>query len=293
MNAPSVFEQQVEASYCLLSDSVSVDGPCNANSHTAYIISGLSDTPEQVESLCWCILGFLDEVDEVDLKLRSIIGTGEQASKNLKNALDTYFDITENTESIEASKFTKRNALIAEIISHILVHLHHRKNILTNWIGDVAGCRSPHLNANDGGIDLIALGFINARYLAAIGEAKAYKSDPVGGFNKACEKFSQVREGIYNREIRGALKHLCVTQGLTQDELAKNIWETTSNFGAFVSYDQSVQFDASQPIERSEVKKQPADRLFLLATPYENMEEVFDAISNNLLSLANSLGEQA
>lgn len=285
------FEHQVDYAYNALLASVVSSGPFETGTHRAYAVQGLLETPEQLLNLCWCILGFLDEVGEVDFKLKSIIGSGELASTNLRQDLATYFDIGVEPPPNQASKDRKRNPLIAEIISHVLVHIQRRKNIFPEWIGDVVGCRNPHLSVNDGGLDVIALGCLNTKFLPVLGEVKAYENDPSVGFNKGCEKFSQIRNGIYNHEIRRALSILSVPQGLNNNDLAHAIWETNSNFGVFVNYDQSAKFDIKEPINRAEVKKQPIDRLFLLIIPYEKMEALFDTISENLLALANSLGK--
>jgi hypothetical protein len=242
--------------------------------------------------LCWCILGFLDEVNEIDFKLQSVIGVGEQVARNLKQDLETYFDIGETLSEGSKSKATKRNALLAEIIAHVLVHIHRRKGLFSDWVGDAVGCRNPHLSVNDGGLDLIALGYINKNYFSVIGEVKAYENDPLRGFSEACKKFTDVRQGIYNRELRGALSRLSSEQGLTRDDLAKNIWKTISNFGAFVCFDDGVFFDIARSSNREEVKKQPPERLFLLVTPYTEMEKLFDKISDQLLAIASSFEGQ-
>ena len=292
MVVPNTFEKQIEIAYSILVASVTSEGPHDTGTHKAYVIRGLAETPEQLVSLCWCILSFLDKVNEVDFKLESIIGSVEQAGKNLKNALATYFDIGVELAPSQESKDRKRNPLIAEFISHILVHIHREKSIFPAWIGEVQGCKNPHSNVNDGGLDLIALGNIDSKFLPALGEVKAYEDDPAKGLNDACKKFTQIRNGIYNQQIRGALSSLNIKQGLSKEALAANIWERTSNFGAFVSFDQQNQFDITKHINRNHVKIQPPDRLFLIVTPYTNMEKLFDRISDTLLSLANSFDGQ-
>src|SRR5262245_10554297 len=87
------FQTSVEQAYTSLVNSVRMEGPYNTPTHNSYRISGLAETSDQIQNLSWCILGFLDEVSEVDFKLQSIIGTGGQLAKNLKRDLITYFDI--------------------------------------------------------------------------------------------------------------------------------------------------------------------------------------------------------
>lgn len=278
----------VDTAYNKLLTNIVVEGPHITSTHRSYIIQGLIETPEQIQYLCWCILGFLDEVDEIDLKINSIIGKGEQISKNLKQDLATYFDIGINPPPSQESKDRKRNPLIAEMITHVLVHVNRKKRLFSDWIGDVIACRNPHLSTNDGGLDLIALGCIDKNYISTIGEVKAYENEPSRGFSEACKKFTAVREGVYNREIRGVLSRLSVRGGLSKEELAKNIWKTKSNFGVFVSFDKKVQFNIKKDSNYEEVKKQPPERLFLMVTPYPNMKTLFDSISDQLLTLASS-----
>jgi hypothetical protein len=285
------FEDHVERAYAEIAGSVFVDGPFDAGTHRTYVVRGLAETPEQMENLSWCILSFLDHINEVECKLESRIGVGKIASRNLVEALGRKLDIGITPEPSPESKDRKRNALLAEIISHVLVFLHRRKIIFPDWIGNLSGCKKSHLNVNDAGIDLVAIGFLNPNFIPIIGEVKAYADRPVEGFEKACEKFTEVRAGKYNADLREDYTNLSINNQLSKDELANNIWQKRNRFGAFVNFDNSHDFDKTARINREEILRQTSDRLFLILTPHTNMRNLFESISDKLLQLAKTLGE--
>jgi hypothetical protein len=285
-----MIEKIVEEAYDQLSSTISVDGPIFVGTHFNFIVHGITDDETQIRNLCWCILGFLDTMEEIDMRIESSIGVGAKAKENLYRILCKRLNV--DKPLIDEQITLNRNPLLQEIIGHVLVHIHKRRAILPRWLGEIRGCRNPHLNANDTGVDLVALGLFTDTYLPIIGEVKAYEKKPLFGFNLACEKFSQVRKGDYDDEIRGALKKLSKNGGISTNDLANAIWMDRSNFGAVVGYDIDFQFDVNHPCERKYVLAQHPDRLYLVSTGFYKMRKLFDHISDLLVELAISLGDE-
>jgi hypothetical protein len=282
--------QKVEDAYKYLSSTIVIDGPIFVGTHTNYLIHGITDDESQIENLCWCILGFFDTMEEIDMRIESSIGVGVVAKENLYRILCKRLKVDDNLS--ENQKKMNRNPLLQEIIGHVLIHINRRRQILPEWLGDTKGCRNPHLSVNDSGVDLIAIGLFTEEFLPIIGEVKAYEKEPLEGFNTACEKFSEVRDGEYDDEIRRDLKNLSRNGGIPTNDLANAIWMKKSNFGAIVGYDVDFQFDLASSCDREKVKSQCPDRLFLVSTAFYKMQLLFDHISAELVVLANSLGEE-
>jgi hypothetical protein len=271
-----------------LAVSVQVTGPIFTETHVCYVISGLSDTIKQTTNLCWCLLGFVGRIYEMDLKIDSAIGVGVQAQRNLMDALRKRLDV--HKELTKAQKERKRDPLLQELIAHALLLIHQSQRKLPEWLGDVQAFRPPHLSVNDSGIDLIAVGVADQGLFPALGEVKAKEKGPLSGFSEACLKFTQVRQGQYNDEIREAVK--AMDCGLSKEQLANNIWVSTGRFGAIVGHDREYAFDVEKASAAQEVVAQPSDRLFLISSPYESMREYFDYLIVILKELALQLGEQ-
>jgi len=284
------FDIQVDQALEELTASVQVHGPIHTDNHVTYVVKGLADTENQMINLCWCILGFLAKAIQVDFTIDSAIGEGELARENLLQALRKRLRIYEPLT--DKQKNDNRDPLIQELVSHTILAIHHRRDILPEWLAAVQSCETPHLSANNSGLDLIAIGVENSRPFTLIGEVKAYEKHPLRGLNVACKKFSQVRQGEYNDEIRPAMRKLYSRVAFSIKDLAANIWVDEGRFGALVGYDSDYNFDVNQPCNRSEVLKQDPRRLFFITTPYSSMKELFDKIVELLHDLAESLGAE-
>ncbi|RLI53109.1 MAG: hypothetical protein DRP09_16505 [Candidatus Thorarchaeota archaeon] len=284
------FEQEISSALIKLAASVQVTGPICTASHRSYIVTGLADTDEQMTNLCLCLLGFIGGIFEVDLSIDSAIGTGAQASDNLIKILKKRLSIDQTLTARQKER--NRDPLVQELISHTLVLIHQRKPLFPEWLADIQSCRPPHLSANDPGLDLIAVANEDGNPFPVIGEVKAYEKNPLGGFGTACVKFTQVRQGEYNDEIREAIKKsLDINSQFTKQQLADNVWITIGRFGALVGYDSNYRFDENKPSTQSEVIAQDTKRLFFISSPYNSMRVLFDTLVDYLVELANNLGQ--
>lgn len=282
-------EEHVEKAIEELAQTVEVSGPHVTDTHTCYIVRGLSETPEQMENLAWCLLGFVGQLFEADLRIDSVIGVGTQAQKNLMDALKKRLDV--DKELTLTQKERKRNPLLQELVAHTLVVVHQRVPKFPEWLGEVRAFRRPHLSPNESGLDLIAASWADDVLFAAIGEVKAYADDPLGGFRDACTKFTQVHHGEYNDEIRGAIKDMDC--GFTKQDIANSIWLSTGRFCALVGHDAECPFDEARSSSSGHVRSQPGDRLFFIASPFGSMVEYFDVIAVKLVELAERLGRES
>lgn len=283
------FDLQVDNALAQLAGSVRIHGPIHTDNHVTYVVRGLADTNNQMRNLCWCILGSIAEAIRMDFTIDSAIGEGETARENLHQALIKR--LSAGKKVTEKQKSSNRDPLLQELISHLLLAIHRRKSILPEWLAEVQSCRSLHLSANDSGLDLIAIGVENNRPFTVVGEVKAYEKDPWAGLNDACEKFSQVRRGEYNDEIRPAMRKLSSVVPFTKEELAANIWIDEGRFGAVVGHDIDHSCDIHETCTHSEVVEQDSRRLFFITSPYTSMRELFDKIVEKLCRLAESLGD--
>lgn len=280
-----------------LADSVKIIGPVSVDRHINYVVTGLVDTCEQKTSLCWCILSFIGGIIESDLSIDSAIGEGSIATDNLIRALEKRLEV--GTPLTLTQKERKRDPLIQELMSHVLLLIHQRQDKLPDWLGTIYAISKPHLSPNDSGIDLVAIGSIHGNPVSIIGEVKAYEKDPWGGFDKACSKFTEVKNGDYDDEIRQALKSLSKTGefGFTNDQLANNIWREQGHFGALVGHDCQFGTNGNHHIDvnfsctRAEVLKQDPEKLFFISSPFQSMRSLFDAITEELVTLAKSLSK--
>ena len=282
------FDPRVSKALDGLTASARVIGPVHTDNHTTYVVKGLADTDEQITDLCWCILGFLGGAFQRDLSIDSAIGHGEHARANLSQILKKRVRVGEALT--DKQKAASRDPLLHELISHTLLAIHRKKSILPEWLAKLQSCRPPHLSANDSGLDLIAIGAQDDTPFPIIGEAKAYEKNPHGGLDNACEKFTQVRRGEYNDEIRAAMRSLCAVVPFSKEELAASIWIDIGRFGALVGHDKRFGFDRAAPCTRSQVLKQDPKRLFFIASPYNSMRGLFDDLVDRLSDLAESLG---
>jgi hypothetical protein len=222
----------------------------------------------------------------MDMRIDSAIGEGEQAEANLLNVLRNRLDV--DKELTKLQRVSKRDPLLQELIAHALLLVHRRQGHFNLWLGQLRALRPPHLSANQPGLDLIAVGVHDGALAPLIGEVKAKEEPPLEAFCEACEKFSQVRKGEYDDELREAIK--AMDCGLTKQELADNIWVSKGRFGAVLGHDRKHGFDPARASEASEVLEQPSDRLFLVASPFRCMRDYFDALSLELVRLAKVLG---
>lgn len=290
-------EDKVSCALDELAGSVRVIGPVSVTNHINYVVTGLVDTCEQKISLCWCILSFIGGIIESDMSIDSAIGEGSTATDNLTRILEKRLDVGKPLTC--AQKERKRDPLIQELISHVLLLIHQRQEMLPEWLGRIYAISKPHLSPNDSGIDLIAIGSVDGNPVPIIGEVKAYEKDPWGGLDKACSKFTEVHNGDYDDEIRGCLKSLSKAGklGFTNEDLANSIWREKSHFGALVGHD--CQFAANRnnhvdidfSCNRAEVLKQDPKTLFFISSPFQSMRSLFDAIVGQLVTLANELSE--
>lgn len=290
---------EIEVSRALgeLADSVSVIGPVSVDSHINYVVTGLADTQHQRTNLSWCILGFIGNIIEADMAIDSAIGEGKVATDNLQRALKKRLGVGNPLELPQKER--KRDPLLQELISHALLLIHQRQEKLSAWLGTIQAISMPHLSPNDSGIDLIAIGSQNGIPIPIIGEVKAYEKAPWGGLNDACGKFSEILDGDYDDEIRGALKSLTQQNdlGFTKEQLANNIWREQGHFGALVGHDSQYgqkgekHIDVNFSSRRAEVLKQNADNLFFISSPFSSMRSLFDDISSELLELSTKLSE--
>jgi len=282
------FEAQTVRAIEELSASIGIVGPIPTEHHINYLIVGLADTPEQIQNLGWCLLGFIGSIISTDLSIDSAIGYGDQARENLIGILRKRLGF--GTNLTDEQKQKNRDPLLQELIAHVLILIHTRKPILPPWLGEICGCRRPHLSPNDSGIDLIAVGQDIAGIFPIIGEVKAYEKDPATGFINACSKFTGVNSGDYNDEIRSAIIDLN-GGGFSKQQLADNIWTTESRFGAVVGYDRDYGLTSDYGCTAEEVKKHTQSRLFYIRTPYQSMREFFGRLVDVLAELARQLGE--
>lgn len=290
-------EQEIHRALDELAESVRVIGPVKVERHVNYVVTGLADTCEQKTNLCWGILAFIGGVIELDFTLDSIIGEGSIAVENLKNALKKRLEIGKPLSL--SQKKSKRDSMLQELISHVLLVIQQRQEKFSLWSGTIQAISRPHLSPNDSGIDLIAIGMFPNGPVPVIGEVKAYEKDPWGGLDKACVKFTQVNDGDYDDEIREALKSLSKAKepGFTKQQLANNIWREQGRFGALVGHDCQFGSDDLDHIDinfscnRAEVLKQNPERLFFISSPFTTMMALFDSISDELATLANQLAE--
>lgn len=290
-NGPRDLEIEVDHALNELAISAQVHGPVVTERHTNYFINGIVDTPEQFQNLCWCLLGFFGSALQIDFRIDSAIGTGDQATNNLIQVLQKRLYISRIIT--KAQKERNRDPLLQELITHALVLIHQRAEKTAEWLGNVRACRKPHLNPNDSGIDLIAIGLDGAGAFPIIGEMKAYEKDPPGGLREACIKFTEVRNGEHNDEIRSALMDLNKDALFTKDQLADNIWTSGGKYGAVVGHDNHPNYaiDINFTSAAAEVICHPPERLFFICTPFENMRSFFDAITIQLVQCALELGE--
>jgi hypothetical protein len=282
------FEDQVSKAINELAVSVQIRGPFRTENHTNYIVTGLADTGDQLSNLCWCLLGFVGRIYEFDLTIDSVIGEGVTARENLLRALEKRLRV--NRILTEEQKAKNRDALLQELIAHVLVQVHRRQKKVPEWLGDVKACRPPHLLANDPGIDLIAIGESEGKTFPVIGEIKAYETDPIGGLAEACDKFTQVQNGEYDDEIREAIKGMDTNRSFSRQQLADNIWAGLGRFGALVGHDADHSCDDRTCSSRQAIIAQDSERLFFIASPYRTMRLSFDKISDEMVRLANGLG---
>ncbi len=283
------FEDEVNLSLEKLANSVQVQGPIRTANHITYVVTGLADNDDQLTSLCWCILGFLIRAISIDFAIDSSIGEGERAAQNILQSLRKRLKIEEDLTDEQKSR--NRDPLLQELVAHLLLAIHHRNNALPDWLAEVQSLHPPHLNPHDSGLDLIAIGVEDERPFTIIGEVKAYETDPLGGFNQACVKFSQVRRGEYNDEIRPAMVSLSSRTHFSKDDLAANIWVNEGRFGAIVGHDGDHGFNVNRACEGGEVSKQDPERLFFITSPYRSMKVLFDNIAGELCRLARTLGD--
>jgi hypothetical protein len=279
-------EERVVQALDALATSLKVVGPVETSSHTCYVVSGISETSEQTENLCWCLLSLVGQIFEQDLSIDSAIGQGAQAEANLLSALGNRLGV--GKELTTEQKERNRDPLLEELIAHALLLIHRRQGCFDLWVGELRAMRPPHLSANESGLDLIAVGVQEGALVPLIGEAKAREHSPLDAFCEACEKFSQVRRGEYNDELREAIKSMDC--GVTNQQLANNLWVSTGRFGAVVGHDQDHSLDPKRASQASAVLEQPSDRLFLVASPFRRMRDYFDALSEELERLAKIVG---
>lgn len=234
---------------------------------------------------------------ETDLSLDSAIGEGTIATDNLTRILEKRLDVRKPLTLRQKER--KRDPLIQELISHILLLIHQQKGTLPDWLGTIYAISKPHLSPNDSGVDLIAIGGFDNNPIPIIGEVKAYAKDPWGGFDTACIKFTEVQNGDYDDEIREALKSLTKQNdfGFTNGQLANSIWQQNSHYGALVGHDlaygttENGHVDVNFSCNRAEILKQNPKTLFFISSPYHSMRELFDAITDELVTLAVKLSE--
>lgn len=285
-------EDEVNRALDELAVSVNVLGPNSVASHTNHIVSGLAETPEQIKNLCWCLLGFIGDIFNTDLQIDVAIGYGAQATSNLINTLQNRFSISKVLS--DEQKERDRDPLLHELIAHVLILIHRRRSILPEWLGDVIACKPPHLNVNSPGLDLIALASENHTPYSIIGEMKAKEKKPSVGLIVACTKFTQMRQGEYNDELRQFYKGINPELGFSRQQLADNIWISESKFGAVIGHDshENYALDIDFSSRSETVLAQPSDRLFLICTPYERMRDMFDTLVIQITQLALELGNE-
>lgn len=288
-------EEKVREAIGRLAQQITVEGPFVTDRHTNYLVTGLTDRTcaDPVDSgeppiccLCWCLLSLLGLLYEADLSINTlIIGQGHQARENLEEAIRHHLRSDEDldVEQIERS----RDPLIHELIAHVLLLAHRERNLIPLWLNNLQNMRMPHLATNNQGIDLIGFSIAGGEAMPTLGEMKAYEDDPWGGLSDACSKLDEIRKGLHNTEIRGALKSMNFNND--RGQLASNIWMDVGPFGAVIGFDAGCDINIQRQSRAQIVIDQPADRLFFIAIPYDQMRDSFEEIIRILLEQARSV----
>lgn len=291
---PSLVEKVREATKCL-AQQIRVDGPFVTDRHTNYLVVGLTDktcmepaNPDEspICNLCWCLLSLLGLLYEADLSINSlIIGQGYQARENLEDAIRRHLRTDEDLTKEQIEHY--RDPIIHELIAHALLLVHRESDLIPLWLNDLQNMRMPHLATNYPGVDLIGFSIANREAVPILGEMKAYEDKPWKGLSDACIKLDEIRKGIHNTEIRGALRSMNFNND--RGQLASNIWLDIGPFGAVIGFDASCDIDIQRESQAQMVINQPADRLFFIAVPYTQMRDTFETIVSILLEQARSV----
>jgi hypothetical protein len=288
-------DAQVKQSIETLSTSISIKGPFETGHHINFIVSGLCDNDEQLEQLCWILLSFIGEICTKDLEIISVIDAGLGKGFDLKTeickAMKNNWLIPANEIDIHEreDKITKnRNPLIFELIAHTLLIL-QKENSSLSFAGAVPKqIRPPHINANEPGIDLIAI-VEKDEILPLIGEMKAYETDPGNGLIIACQKFNEVNEGKHNPEIRRTLRDQL--SDYPKERISQKMWETEGLFSAVIGSDSEHSKKPGFSSRSDVVKNVECKTLLFIATPFIEMNILFERIIQVLSNCINKLVE--
>lgn len=276
--------------YSELSKTIKLIGPFNTENHINYLIEGLCDNKSQIKNMCYALLGFIGDIVDDDLRLNSALdsglGEGRKLKQEIKNLLNNSWLRPKDENLSEYQIVSNRNPLILELIAHIVIKL-QKDNPLFSFSNYIpVKIRPPHIKANEGGLDVIALVQKQNEYFPYIGEVKAYQNDPGGGLIDACIKFSEVSKGMHNSEIRRCLKSF---KFVSNKELSDKIWENRSVFSAIVGTDSEYQKDGTFCSRSKEVSSVKCNTLFFISHNFIQMSDLFEEIIGTLYKSIDEL----
>ena len=279
-------QSKIEDALSALSLSIEEEGPFETANHLNHFIRGICSNPEQLNNICWVILGFYARICKARFEIISTLdgtnGTGKLLCENIRSTLHQESEISPSAEFVDQSKIIKnRDPLLYELIIHALMYAINRKkvpNFLTYELNDI---RAPHTKVYTQGIDLIGIASENGQFFPFIGEMKAYENDPQKGFIDACEMFISINNGSHNTEIKTVYENC---DEFSREDLANNIWLGNSIFSAFIGHEETKKISPTYLSKAEKVKNINCYALVNCATPFTDMRKMFENIVTTLYS---------
>ena len=292
MGRKGKLENNVDMALSEIANTIIISPPHCTPYHINYFINNLLNDEKQINNLCWVILGLVGKIFNRNQKIRTTIdaglGTGEILVMNLSNALESAFLIRSNGKN-RKKIINERDPLILELIAHVILLIQKEKPSLQFDNINPEYIRPPHSKVNEGGLDIIVLSNRNGQLIPLLGEVKSFKDDPKAGFIDACKMFRAINLGKHNTEIRDYFSNLNTPEE-TKQKLSSNFWTNQSNFSAFIGHDDSNGFANHYCSKSKHVKGIKCSNLFLISTPFRNMDTLFEEIISTLEKCLNELG---
>ena len=265
--------------------SVSVD---DSDTHVVVDVSGWGANQDSIEAIAKYLIGVRACAIDAAMSIRAnLLGSEEERSEIHRNVFQV---VGERGGDLSAESITtERNPWIAEAIWHLCMVVASQEASI-HPLGTILAVDILHVNSKDHGLDVSALYLVDGQCGFGFLETKAYASDPNGAIHSAVGFFRAVDGGEQGLRIRQRVQAMRNALPMDiQGLITESFWYNEREYISNPHYDRSVPMNWTneRPSFRDLVPQRT--RLVIMPHPIEDFNSFFEAVSNEMRRLVNTL----
>lgn len=208
-------------------------------SHTPLIVSGL-EVASVIDAMATYLIGCIAGAIGFDARVSAAVLVNEiDAELELNNQVAALIGSDNVWDTEEQRKFrdTRRNAWIAEGISHAIIVIHRRR--ATSLLGGpVIGLSLLHTIPSEPGLDAVGIYLESNQTVILVGESKATQNRGSQELGKAVTLFNKIDKSQYGPELRSHLTSL--RQAVPEEHrlsISDSLWRERRAYLPFITHE--------------------------------------------------------